>query len=314
MANDSCRHLRGSFITQQQLILDGCARLFTKWVDAIPLPDQMATRITAELVKLCSVIGVPEILHLDQGQNFESTLLRSTLEVFGVVKSHTTAYHPQGDGMVERFNRSLLQLLRTYVEKENEWERYLPLVLFAYRTATHSSTGVSPFTLMFGRPPKHFCDFSSSHSFDPGTYQAQLEAKLADLRDFVEANVTQAAHSQKDYYDRHSMQHSFKEGDPIWLSVPTAGKLQPRWEGEWRIKAVKSPITMEITDDKRTKIVHVNRLRHRIQPGEGSESQSVNTYPWTAPQIEHMILPPIPPPPAHRYPQREQHPPNYFSH
>ena len=59
--------------------------------------------------------------------------------------------------------------------------------------------------LMFGRPPKHFCDFLSSHSFDPGTYQAQLEAKLTELRDHVEANVTQAAHSQKDYYDRHSM-------------------------------------------------------------------------------------------------------------
>jgi len=117
---------------------------FTKWADAIPLSDQTATQITAELVKLCSVMGMPEILHSDQGQNFESTLLHNTLEVFGVTKSHTTAYRPQGDGMVERFNRSLLQLLRAYVEKEHEWERYLPLVLFAYRTATHTSTGVSP--------------------------------------------------------------------------------------------------------------------------------------------------------------------------
>lgn len=89
-------------------------------------------------------MGMPEILHSDQGRNFESTLLHNTLEVFGVTKSHTTAYHPQGGGMVERFNRSLLQLLRAYVEKEHEWERYLPLVLFAYRTATHTSTGVSP--------------------------------------------------------------------------------------------------------------------------------------------------------------------------
>ena len=59
-------------------------------------------------------MGMPEILHSDQGRNFESTLLHNTLEVFGVTKSHTTAYHPQGGGMVERFNRSLLQLLRPY--------------------------------------------------------------------------------------------------------------------------------------------------------------------------------------------------------
>ena len=258
---------------------------FTKWADAIPLPDQTATRITAELVKLCSVMGMPEILHSDQGQNFESTLLHNTLEVFGVTKSHTTAYHPQGGGMVERFNRSLLQLLRAYVEKE--WERYLPLVLFAYRTATHTSTGVSPFMLMFGRQPNRFCDFSHPRSFDPGTYQAQLQAKLAQLHDLVETNVTQAGHTQKACYDRHSTPHSFKDGDPVWLSVPTAGKLQPRWEGNWRIKTVKSPITVEITDDKQTRIVHTNRLRHRIQPMQSSESQSTDTNSWTEPQVIH---------------------------
>ena len=126
---------------------------FTKWAEAIPMPDQTATRITRELIKIFAVLGMPNILHSDQGQNFESTILRQTLNAFSIVKSHTTAYHPQGDGMMERFNRSLLQLLRSYVEQEAEWERYLPLVLFAYRTATHASTGTSPFMLMFGRQP-----------------------------------------------------------------------------------------------------------------------------------------------------------------
>ena len=73
------------------------------------------------------------------------------LKELGILKTRTTAYHPQGDGMVERFNRSLLQLLRCYVQRQNDWEQYLPLVLYAYRTALHSSTGCSPFELMFGR-------------------------------------------------------------------------------------------------------------------------------------------------------------------
>jgi len=63
------------------------------------------------------------------------------------------AYHPQGDGMVEWFNWSLLQLLRLYVEQEYDWEKYLSLVLFAYRTTAHTSTGTSPFMMMFGRQP-----------------------------------------------------------------------------------------------------------------------------------------------------------------
>ena len=89
---------------------------FTKWVEAVPLPDQTAARITGELVKLFSTYGHPEILHSDQGRNFESSILAQTLDAFGVHKSRTTAYHPQGEGMVEPFNRSFLQLLRTYVD------------------------------------------------------------------------------------------------------------------------------------------------------------------------------------------------------
>ena len=80
-------------------------------------------------------------------------MLHQTLEAFGIKKSRTTAYHPEGDGIVERFNCTLLQLLRNYTEQQEEWERYLPFVLFAYRTAVHTSTGVSPFEMMFGRPP-----------------------------------------------------------------------------------------------------------------------------------------------------------------
>ena len=84
-------------------------------------------------------MGLPQILHSDHGQTW-SAVLKQTLDAFGIQKSRTAAYHPQGDGLVERFNRSLLQLLCTYVDKEYDWEQHLPLTLYAYRT----STGVSP--------------------------------------------------------------------------------------------------------------------------------------------------------------------------
>ena len=88
---------------------------FTKWADAIPIPDQTASCITSELIKFFSTYGPLQILHSDQGRNFESTIFTQTLDAFGIQKSRTTPYHPQGDGMVERFNRTLLQLLRAYV-------------------------------------------------------------------------------------------------------------------------------------------------------------------------------------------------------
>ena len=283
---------------------------FTKWAEAIPMPDQTAERITRELIKIFAVLGMPNILHSDQGKNFESTILRQTLNAFGIVKSHTTAYHPQGDGMVERFNRSLLQLLRSYVEQEADWERYLPLVLFAYRTATHASTGMSPFMLMFGRQPR-INEYTESQAYDASTYQQQLQAKLAELQGFIETNLVEAAQAQKSGYDNQSRVTQFRKGDLVWLSNPTAGKLSPRWEGGWKIQEIKSPVTMKLTNSHHSKIVHVNRLRHRIQfqAEEGEDrSQIHEDASWNPPGIEHSIIPADTP--ERRYPSRDRHPPD----
>ena len=71
---------------------------FTKLAEAIPNQNQTAVFITEELVKLCATYGLPDS---DRGREFESTILRQTLEAFGTKKTHTTPNHPQGDGMVE---------------------------------------------------------------------------------------------------------------------------------------------------------------------------------------------------------------------
>ena len=90
---------------------------FTKWAEAI---YQCLTRLQSVLLGyLFSRFGIPEILHCDQSANFESTMIRRVCAAFGVLKSRTTAYHPQGDGMVKRFNRTLLQLLRCYTEQND---------------------------------------------------------------------------------------------------------------------------------------------------------------------------------------------------
>ena len=118
---------------------------------------------------------------------------------------------------------------------------------------------------MFGRASKQDTLFPQL-SFQPSSYQAQIQAKLAELQDMVEAHLVDAARAQKSSYDTHSSLRSFQPGDLVWLSVPTAGKLDPRWDGCWKVKSIKSPINMEITDGMRNRVVHVNRLRHRVQP------------------------------------------------
>ena len=83
-------------------------------------------------------------------------------------------------------------MLRTYVSVDADWEPYLNLILFAYRTAIHSSTGVSSFELMFGQPPGIF-NLPSQDAFNTGTYPYVLRSKLAQLQDIVETNVPRQA-------------------------------------------------------------------------------------------------------------------------
>lgn len=285
---------------------------FSKWADAIPLPNQTADCITKELVKVFAIYGMPDILHSDQGRNFESSIMRQTLEAFGIKKSRTTAYHPQGDGMVERFNRSLLQMLRSYVNDQAEWERYLPFVLFAYRTAVHASTGVTPFEMMFGRAPQQ-PPFPQTTAYDVITYPNYLRSKLAQLTDFVETHMTEAAHKQKLCFDQHASPRTFKIGDPVWLTVPTAGKLDPKWEGDYEVQTVNGPTTYTISDGKRTKTVHVNRLRPRIQPAliaASPESKVADC--WSPPSIEHRVVDVEESSTEPRYPSRERRPPDWF--
>ena len=200
-------------------------------------------------------------------------------------------------------------MLRAYVREQADWERFLPLVLFAYRTAEHAATGLSPFQLMFGRTPQA-PPLPQATAHEPVSYHAQLCSKLAELHDFMDINLTEAANLQKKLYDKRTQSRSFQVGEKVWLSVPTVGKLDPRWEGGWVIHSVQGPTTYSITDGKRSKTVHVNRLQRHIQPDPKTPSQEFITT-WQPPLFHHDIVSDDPPPEP-RYPPRICRPPDHL--
>ena len=124
----------------------------SKWPFVFPVPDQKAERIARLLVEeVVPVFGVPEALLSDRGTNLLSHLLQDVCRLMGIKKLNTTAYHPQCDGMVERFNRTLKTILRKHAATfGTQWDRYLPGVLWGYRNTPHESTGEKPSYLLFG--------------------------------------------------------------------------------------------------------------------------------------------------------------------
>ena len=118
----------------------------TKWPMIYHMPDQKASRISKILVEeVIPFFGVLESLLSDRGTNLLSFFMLDICQLLGIKKLNTTAYHPQCDGMVERFNRTLKSMLRKHAAKFGpQWDQFLPGVLWAYRNMPHESTGEKP--------------------------------------------------------------------------------------------------------------------------------------------------------------------------
>ena len=129
---------------------------FSRYAQAIPTRNQTATTTAKALYENFFLhYGFPAKLHSDKGANFESKVIKKLCGIAGVLKTRTTPYHPMGNGMVECYNQTLLNMMGTLKERQkSDWKTFVPSLTHAYNATMHESTGFSPFYLMFGRHPR----------------------------------------------------------------------------------------------------------------------------------------------------------------
>ncbi|KZS03091.1 Uncharacterized protein APZ42_034268 [Daphnia magna] len=164
----------------------------------------------------------------------------------------TTAYNPQTNGETERFHKTVVEMIRKYLENGFErWEDILGPVVFAYNNSVHSSTLETPYFLNHGRDPV-----------------MPIDQFLRPLPALVKINFSQAREQQKAQFDKRVKEQKFNVGDKVLLDMqtPLAGirkKLIPRFIGPFRILKVSNNSTVEIQQDvgKKTQLVHVNRIK-----------------------------------------------------
>ncbi|GFW60701.1 retrovirus-related Pol polyprotein from transposon 412 [Trichonephila clavipes] len=241
-----------------------------------PLPKTVSgsppTVAEAVVQHWISRYGVPLQLHSDQGRNFVSAVLKGVCELLGIDKTKTTPLHPQSDGMVERFNRTILNNLSLMVSKnQQDWDQKVPLFLLAYRSAVHETTGYSPSQMLFGRNLRLPCDLLFGRPPDtpssPEEYVQNLQARFEDVHHLARERINLRTEKMKTRYDTKATGHQFKEGDKVWFYNPTrrkglSPKLQSHWDGPYTILKIINDVVIRIrkSTNSKPRVVHYDRL------------------------------------------------------
>ena len=219
--------------------------------------------------------GFPtKILH-DQGREFENKLFHRLEKLSGVTRLRTTPYHPQGNGKVERFNRTLLHMLRTLPESQkHKWKDSLNKVVHAYNSSRNDATGFSPFYLLFGRSPRLPVDLMFGLSredtrMNHTEYTEKWKVAMKDAYEMARQNISKSSEDGKKQYDRKVRFSSLQPGDRVLVRNLSErggpGKPRSHWEQEVHLIVEQKgdlPV-FEVTPEGRkgkSRILHRNLL------------------------------------------------------
>ena len=238
--------------------------------------DRLAELYVAEIVRLH---GVPKSIISDRDPRFTSRFWIKLQEALGTKLNFSTAFHPQTDGQSERVIQILEDMLRCCIlELKGSWEKYLPLVEFAYNNSYQSSIRMAPYEALYGRKcrtPLYWTELGENriHGVD---LVKETEEKVKIIRDCLKA----ASDRQKSYADLKRKEIEFQVGDKVFLKVSPwkkilrfgrKGKLSPRFIGPYEVTERVGPVAYRLALppelEKIHNVFHVSMLRrYRSDP------------------------------------------------
>ena len=252
----------------------------TRWVESFATPTIDSVQVAKLFVNnIIARFGAPRVLLTDRGSNFISGLVREICHIVNTEKVFTSAYHPQTDGLVERFNGTLIQCLSFYCSsKQDDWDEQISSVCFAYNTSPSEVTGESPFYLLYGRDARLPIDASllppTTLTGSYADYREQVVRNVTEAQAIARDNIQRAQQNMKLRHDENVTFTEFQAGEKVWIYTPKprkglSKKLRFHWHGPFRIlkRLSENHYLVKTLDNKKVpNTVHVSRMKRYIDP------------------------------------------------
>ena len=245
----------------------------TRWPEAVPLREIRTTDVASALFNIFSRLGLPKQILSDNGQQLVSKAMSEVMEMMGIERKLSTPYHAQSNGMVERFNGTLKNMLQKLtVDKPNSWDKLIPAVLFAFREIPNTTTGYPPFTLMYGRQVRGPADIiadicsGSDNIVEEYTfvhdYANQLHKDITKACEIAAENARTKLAEYRETRSSHTRYREFSKGDKVLILLPQNGNnLFMRYQGPYSIQKVANDNNYVCQIGKKLKTYHANLLK-----------------------------------------------------
>ena len=253
----------------------------SRWPEAIPIRSMTAPTVVKYLVETWFArYGVPHTIISDQGSQFESELFQNLAKQYGFIHNRTSAYHPQTNGMIERFHRKLKTSLRTLATTSN-WVKALPLVMLGWRNTISKSTNCSPAQMLFGH------GLAMPGELVRPVLQPPRE-EIENARKYFNSLDTNPSESQSTN-GKFFVPKDIKEADFLWLEAIQPRSLAPRYTGPYKVITIdKTNATILVHEE--AKIVNLAR----VKPAYGYVETSVDETETVSPNQHNQRINTLP--------------------
>lgn len=253
----------------------------TRWVEAFATSDMKADTVAKILIdEVICRHSAPHTILSDQGRSFLSNVVQEMCKYFKINKINTTPYHPQCNGLTERFNKTLCQMLSTYCnDNQTNWDIYLPITLFAYRTSVQKTTQEMPFRSLYAYNPRLPSDIDK---YSPNAlFIDKIDEAWKQANELIEL---QGEKSAKNLAEKYPTQGRYEINDSIRLEQPaTKSGLKKKlrkdlWQGPYKVTNTNEKGNVEVDIRGKKKWIHVNRVKPAEKSRYGRIYRKVERY------------------------------------